>query len=121
MLDVLVALAGGEAHVRARDIVLQIDEGLAARGHLPERGDRRRLGIGRQLRGQPGPGRRATELGGDRARRALAVAGRCSKSKDAARGARHLTDRGSQIRGEGGDRFPPVERRAQLARERGRR
>src|SRR5207244_11031886 len=34
---------------------------------------------------------------------------------------RHLADRGSQIRGEGGDRFPPVESRSQLARERGHR
>src|SRR6185437_3180421 len=42
MLDRLVALAVRQMHVLGRDVVLEIDEGLAAalRGDLPYRGDR---------------------------------------------------------------------------------
>jgi hypothetical protein len=37
VLDVAIALAVGKADVGGRHVVLQVDEGLAARGHLPQR------------------------------------------------------------------------------------
>ena len=126
MFDVGVALAVRLSDVLDGDIVLQIDEGLAAARHFPEGLQRRDLGVGGRCLGRrcarPGTGIRrvrGSERSSDACRRRLAVTRGGSEPERARDRASGRAEPVGQHRGERGEILAPLQRAARLRGERG--
>ena len=126
VFDVGVALAMRLPYVLDGDIVLQIDERLATARHLPQRLQRRGLGVGGRGVGRrcarPGTGirrARGSERNSDACRRSLAVTRGGSEPERARDRASGRAEPVGQHRGERGEILAPLQRAARLRGERG--